>query len=165
MKYAQRDKMSYLWTFLRDPTDRAMSVVGATLSQQLLQSSNRDSFDPTMSTNLTGQTDNILVYRTLHMLQNATNDGILGQGFGGYQLEVCMQDYTKINEVIYPSNPTEVADVSQLIDSVSRVSSFGMKGFSIGVLFAFFDAKGNFHFNNRAIASIHNALGMFGFTF
>jgi len=46
--YGKRDKLSYLWTFIRDPTDRALSVVGSKLSNQLLRSNhNRDSFNAT----------------------------------------------------------------------------------------------------------------------
>lgn len=32
--YGRRDPLSYLWTFVRDPTDRAMSVLGKKLSDQ-----------------------------------------------------------------------------------------------------------------------------------
>lgn len=141
MHFANRDKLSYLWTFLRDPTDRAMSVIGSKLSQQLLQSNNRDSFvdatipvgdsmvsnDPNNDKDIKNSTlgstsSNILVHRTLDMLQNATykNGGIFSEGRGGLQHQVCMQENVEMGDVINSLNPTEIVDHSRLLDRVSK---------------------------------------------
>ena len=145
MDFANRDKLSYLWTFLRDPTDRAMSVVGSKLSQQLLQSNNRDYFvdatilavdsmvgnDPnndkyTKNSTLASTNNNILVHRTLDMLQNATykSGGIFSEGRGGLQLQICMQENVEVGDIINPLNPTKIVDHSRLLDRVSKVSSY-----------------------------------------
>ena len=156
MHYAQRDKLSYLWTFIRDPTDRALSVIGSKLSRQFLRSNknyNRDSFNATAAAITTTSTpkqqpittssfrgsnsssshnhnhehsrsNNILVDRTINMLQHDvdTNDGVVSEGRGGFQLQFGMQHYIDVYSAIDPINPIEVINPPRVLGHVSRVS-------------------------------------------
>jgi hypothetical protein len=119
MDYTGRDKKSYLWTFLRDPTHRAMSVVGSSLSNYLHRSNNATIVEKEAANS------NIIVNRTLHMLQHSTDirNGILSEGRGGFQLQFSMQKYIPVNDVNDPTNPTEIVNPSRLAGHVSKVSS------------------------------------------
>jgi hypothetical protein len=119
MDYVQRDERSYLWTFLRDPTHRAMSVIGSTLSNHLHRSNNATLVEKEASNS------NMLVNITLDMLQHSTNiqDGVLSEGRGGFQLQFGMQKYIPVNDVNDPANPTEIVDPTRLAGHVSKVSS------------------------------------------
>lgn len=130
VQYAKRDKLSYLWTFLRDPTARALSVAGSRLSQVFLKANSRDSFNTTMPAvtspfNSSAKINNILVNRTLDMLQHSkdVNNGILSEGRGGFQLQYCMQHYMEANGIIKPSNRTEIVNPSRLLKFVWSVSA------------------------------------------
>jgi hypothetical protein len=162
MYYAQRDKLSYLWTFIRDPTDRALSVIGSKLSRQLLRSNkdhNRDSFNATAAAITTiptpkqpmnetassfrgsnsnssstshnhnhrhSRSNNILVDRTINMLQHDTdtNDGVVSEGRGGFQLQFGMQHYIDVYDAVDPVNPIEVINPPRVLGHVYRVSFF-----------------------------------------
>lgn len=121
MQYGHRDKLSYLWTFVRDPTHRAMSAIGKKLSNQLLKSNSRDSFtgDGMAEFNKT-----ILVDKTLDLLQHATDvrDAVLSEGRGGFQFQFVLQQYIPANDVNDPLHPGEIADPDVLALKVSRVS-------------------------------------------
>jgi hypothetical protein len=160
MYYAKRDKLSYLWTFIRDPTDRALSVIGSKLSRQLLRSNkkyNRDSFNATAAiatipTNDTAssfsgnnssnssssnshnhsRSNNILVDRTINMLQHDTNteDGVVSEGRGGFQLQFGMQHYIDVYDAVDPINPIEVINPYRVLGHVSRVSFLPRSSYS-----------------------------------
>lgn len=140
--YAKRDKLSYLWTFIRDPTDRALSVVGSKLSYHFLRfNHNRDSFNATnlsmspptaqssinetssslhnnpINSNISKSTvNNILVDRAINMLQHDTdrNDGVVSEGRGGFQLQFGMQHYIDIYETVDP--PKVLGHVSYMFN-------------------------------------------------
>ena len=118
MEYAQRDKQSYLWTFVRNPTYRAMSTIGTILTNQLLVSENRASFKSKTQSN-----DNILANMTMNLLQNYDDirNGVLSEGRGGFQLQYGVQEYIPPNDVINPLRPTEIVDPHKLHLHVTRV--------------------------------------------
>lgn len=119
MDYTRRDKQSYLWTFLRDPTHRAMSVIGSSLSNHLHRSNNATVVEKEASNR------NIIVNRTLDMLQHSTDirNGVLSEGRGGFQLQFGMQIYIPVNDVNDPTNVTKIVNLSRLAGHVSNVSS------------------------------------------
>ena len=132
INYRQRDKKSFLWTFLRDPTERALSAIGSKLSREMLKSNSRDYFfntsvpldADTNSDSMVQSSYQFLVNKTLDMLENATDirEGVLSEGRGGFQLQYGMQTFIPVNSVINPKRPTEIVHHSLLVDHVSRVS-------------------------------------------
>jgi hypothetical protein len=119
MDYKNRDKKSYIWTFLRDPTDRAMSSVGSRLSREFLKSQNRDSFLSNKSNNDTTTTSNVLVDRALDILKHGFRDGTSSEGRGGFQLEFAMQQIIPAYSVNLPHDPTEIRDPQKFVSQVS----------------------------------------------
>lgn len=119
MDYPERDTKSYLWTFVRDPTHRAMSAVGSMLSYQLIPSSKKDFYDKL------NETDTIVADKALHMLRNYTDlkNGIVSEGRGGFQLQYMMQTYIPENYVNKPLHPEETANRQGLAQKISSVSN------------------------------------------
>ena len=117
MYYPQRDKLSFLWTFLRDPTERAMSHIGSRLSQIYLRERNRD--DPNFNI-----ADMGLGQQTLNLLQNSMDirDGVLSEGRGGFQLQFAMQGYIPAWIAIDPLAPSYIVKPSQIHQYISNVS-------------------------------------------
>mmetsp|Transcript_60609 Transcript_60609/g.148703 ORF Transcript_60609/g.148703 Transcript_60609/m.148703 type:complete len:575 (-) Transcript_60609:102-1826(-) len=116
MYYPLRDKLSFLWTFLRDPTERAMSHIGSRLSQIYLRERNRD--DPTFNI-----ADMGLGQQTLNLLQNSMDitDGVLSEGRGGFQLQFAMQGYIPAWSAIDPLEPSHIVKPSKIHQYISRV--------------------------------------------
>lgn len=108
MDFFERDTNSYLWTFVRDPTKRALSSIGSKLSNTLIESSRRDF--------LTGNETNVtlLAPRALDMLLSDTDirNGILSEGRAGFQLQLMMQEYLPQNVLNKPEAPKKI-DTSQ----------------------------------------------------
>ena len=117
MDYPERDTKSYLWTFVRDPTHRAMSAVGSFLSYQLIQSSKQDFYDKL------NETDTIVADKALFMLHNYSDltNGIVSEGRGGFQLQYMMQTYIPQNYVNKPLYPEEIANRKTLAEKISSV--------------------------------------------
>ena len=117
MYYPLRDKLSFLWTFLRDPSERAMSHIGSRLSQIYLRERNRD--DPNF--NIAGMG---LGQQTLNLLQNSMDirDGVLSEGRGGFQLQFAMQGYIPAWSAIDPLDPSHIVKPLQIHQHISRVS-------------------------------------------
>ena len=104
MDFLERHTKSFLWTFVRDPTRRAMSAIGSKLSNELIQS-NKTFFYASNEI-----TKDRLVNSTLYLLHNDIDirDGILSEGRGGFQLQFIMQDYIPHNVVNKPHRPTQI---------------------------------------------------------
>jgi hypothetical protein len=120
MYYPLRDKdLSFMWTFIRDPTDRAMSFVGDRLSQKYLNTRNRD--DPSVNVTEMG-----IGRHALSMLQNSMDirDGALSEGRGGFQLQYAMQMYIPAWSAVDPLNPTSVVNPPKVHQRVRNVSAF-----------------------------------------
>jgi len=128
--YVRRHKKSYLWTFVRDPTDRAMSAIGSKLSKELLGPNNRDAFDARNFTNDTtsslGVDDDLnkrfLASKVMPLLQNSSHihEGVVSEGRGGFQLQFGMQRYIKANHHFDPLYPSEIQNQDYLLTNVRQ---------------------------------------------
>jgi len=120
MDYPQRDAKSYLWTFVRDPTSRALSTIGSTLSNQLIKQTSKQAFFDTLN-----DTDTVFVERTLYMLSNHTNlnHGIVSEGRGGFQLQYMMQTFIPEYYVNNPKYPKRIFNRNGLVDKISATFS------------------------------------------
>jgi hypothetical protein len=126
MYYALRDKLSYLWTFVRDPLDRSMSTVGKKLSKQLLASTDREAFLAAQHSG-DGTSNNTTTYvnmtqKSLDLLQNLANihEGIVSEGRAGFQVQFAMQRYIEAWKAIDPLNPTHIVSVPELVQDISK---------------------------------------------
>ena len=117
MDFIKRDPKSYLWTFVRDPTHRAMSTIGSTLSNRLIKSTKQSFFNKSNHA--------VLVNKTLSMLRNYTDTrwGILSEGRGGFQVEYSMLTNIPVNFVNNPLYPTEIANRNALAQMITSVSA------------------------------------------
>ena len=133
MYYALRDKLSFLWTFVRDPLDRSMSTVGKKLTKQFLASTTRETFlaaqqqqaaiangqhnTTTITTSYVNMTQ-----RSLDLLQNLANihEGIVSEGRAGYQVQFAMQRYIEAWKAIDPLNPSQIVSLPDLLQDISR---------------------------------------------
>jgi hypothetical protein len=109
MYYTKRDALSFLWTFLRDPADRAMSRVAASLAKQQGNANN----------STVGNSSSFV----LQALQSA-NDvqyGTISEGRGGFQLQYSMltiiDEYSAWNK----SDPTQIINPRHIQRHVQQV--------------------------------------------
>lgn len=118
MDYFERHTNSYLWTFVRDPTRRALSSIGSKLSNKLIKSS-RHNFLTGNETNLT-----LLAPSALDMLLTDTNilNGILSEGRAGFQNQLMMQKYIPHNILNKPDTPKTI-DTAAASHFVKKVST------------------------------------------
>ena len=120
MDYPDRDQKSYLWTFVRDPTSRALSAVGSILSNRYIPTTRQDFYSKANETNT------VLSDTALFMLRKYKdiNNGIVSEGRGGFQLQYMMQNYIPENLVNKPLYPEEIADRQLLVKKISWVSAW-----------------------------------------
>ncbi len=119
MDYPERDPKSYLWTFVRNPTSRALSAIGSMLSYQYIPSSKQDFY-----TKYENGTDTVLADKALFMLRKYKDvkDGVVSEGRGGFQLQYMMQTYIPENYVNKPLYPEEIDNREMLAQKISSVS-------------------------------------------
>lgn len=119
-----RDPLSFLWTFLRDPTHRAMSRIGASLKKQ------RGMLHNTMP--LGDYSEEIV-----ESLKTA-NDvqfGTISAGRGGFQLQYTMLTIIEEWSAFNASEPTKVKDPKKVQGYVQQV----IKGYNFIGLVERFD--------------------------
>ena len=137
MDYPDRDQKSYLWTFVRDPTSRALSAVGSMLSNRYIPTTRQDFY------NKKNETNTVLSDTALFMLRKYKdiNNGIVSEGRGGFQLQYMMQNYIPENLVNKPLYPEEIADRQLLVKKISWVSAwllFQGQLFPVKLIFSLF---------------------------
>ena len=102
--YRMRDQLSFLWTFVRAPNNRAMSQVGTGLRRQR---GNNVNYTSNQIVNALKTNDNI-------------KNGVISEGRGGFQLQFSMlniiEDYSAFNK----SNPEHVVNPEQVKQNVKH---------------------------------------------
>ena len=112
MYYSKRDPLSYLWTFVRDPSSRAMSRVARTLSKPETK--------PTRS-NSTKRALNIsTVLQTLKTSRDV-QFGAISMGRGGFQLQYSMLTIIDKWSAWNTSDPTRIINPRQVQRHVQQV--------------------------------------------
>mmetsp|Transcript_39488 Transcript_39488/g.95525 ORF Transcript_39488/g.95525 Transcript_39488/m.95525 type:complete len:454 (+) Transcript_39488:59-1420(+) len=122
--YSARDPLSFLWTFVRDPTQRAMSRIGVSLKKQ------RGILHNTMP--LYDYSEEIV-----ESLKTADDVqfGVISAGRGGFQLQYSMLSIIDEWSAFNTSEPTKVKDPKKVQDFVREV----VKGYNFIGLVERFD--------------------------
>ena len=110
MYYYKRDELSYLWTLVRDPAQRAMSRVAKTFSK-----------DPLMTTDTSINANySISVLQQLKTSKDV-QFGAISMGRGGFQLQYTMLSIIDEWSAWNASDPTQVVNPRQVQRHVEQV--------------------------------------------